>query len=401
MISVPPVKYETHKWVAHNDGMTSQTKLRNATGKYQSSIPSEIAKLDFHIAANLAADIEEATSELTRFDSHAAATLGPASRALGPMSSILLRTESTSSSQIENLTVGARQLALAEIEQSISVNAKTVVGNVKAMEAALALADDIDESAILHIHAELVSRQQGWEKYAGKYREELVWIGHTAVSPIGAAFVACQSEYVPGAMHDLVEFMTRIDLPAIIQAAIAHAQFETIHPFADGNGRTGRAIVHSLLRYRNIVTSTTAPVSAGLLKQTGQYFDSLRSYREGDATPIVERFVSASLFAAWSGTKLVDSLAEQLELSKQKMVGLTARSSAWTVLPYLVSQPVINSSALIKHFGMNEMAAQRALNSLSECGVLEEKTGKQRNRVWQHSGILAVLDDYAESLRRQ
>ncbi|WP_242503991.1 Fic/DOC family N-terminal domain-containing protein [Promicromonospora panici] len=90
------------------------------------------------------------------------------------MSSILLRTESTSSSQIENLTVGAVQLALAELDQSNSDNAMVVMANVRAMEAALALADKLDEDAILAMQAELLSRQRGWEEHAGNYRKGLV-----------------------------------------------------------------------------------------------------------------------------------------------------------------------------------------------------------------------------------
>jgi len=96
---------------------------------------------------DLASDLEDATHTLVTFDSHAASTLGPESPALGPMSAVLLRTESSTSSQIENLTAGARQLALAELNESKSLNAKMIIANVRALEAALSLADQLDESS--------------------------------------------------------------------------------------------------------------------------------------------------------------------------------------------------------------------------------------------------------------
>jgi Fic family protein len=194
--------------------------------------------------------------------------------------------------------------------------------------------------------------------------------------------------------------MQRDDLPVIVQAALAHAQFETIHPFADGNGRTGRAIVHALLRGKGLVKTTTAPVSAGLLRQTTRYFEALDSYRRGDGRPIIERFCDASRFAADSGTRLVDQLGDQVRQAHEKMAGVRSSSLAWHVIPHLVANPVMNARLLIDRFGMRQDGAQRALATLTELAVVEERTGMRRNRVWQHPGILAVLDNYAAGLRR-
>lgn len=401
-VPIPAVGHEDHIWIAESDGMTSRGAMAAASGPYQSAVTPPIADLSPALPADLAADVEEAAAALSRFDSYAKSTLGADSPTLGPMSSILLRTESTSSSQIENLTVGASQLALAEIGQSTSENARTVVGNVRAMEAALALADRLDEDAILEMQAQLVSRQHGWEAHAGRYRDLLVWVGTSAVTPRGASHVAPQPELVPAAMDDLVRFMRRDDLPVIVQAAIAHAQFETIHPFSDGNGRTGRALVHGLLRGKGIVVNTTAPVSAGLLKNTEAYFEALSAYRRGDARPIVERFADASRFAANSGARLVDDLATELDQSRAKMKGaVRPQAASWRLLPHLVAHPVLNAALVKERLGVDDKTAQRALAQLTDAGVVEERTGMQRNRIWQHGGILRVLDVYAQALRRQ
>lgn len=400
MLQVPAFQDEDEYWVAESDGMTSRARLAAASGPYRSAVPSRIADWTPEVPAGLAADTEEAAAALSRFDDHARAVLGESSPSLGPMSSILLRTESTSSSQIENLTVGARQLALAELDRSASSNARTVVANVHAMEAALALADNLDTAAVLEMHRALWSGQQGWEGHAGRWRDQPVWIGTSSVSPRGASPVAPQPEHVPDAMQDLMSFVRRDDLPVVVQAAVAHAQFENIHPFSDGNGRTGRALVHAMLRGKGLVTSTTAPVSSGLLKDTDGYFQTLSAYRDGNARPIVEQFSAASRFAATAGTRLIDDLAAQLESSRDRMSGLRPQASAWKVLPLLLSHPVINANFLSSQLGMGAQSAQNALGQLVEAGVLEERTGLRRNRVWQHPGILGVLDHFAQSLIR-
>ena len=399
---VPPVSFETHYWVAENDGTASRHVMAASSGEYASTIPPRIADLVVNLPGDLAADAEEAAAELARFDSHARARLGADSPVLGPMSAILLRTESASSSQIENLTVGARQLALAEIGQSTSGNAAEVTANVRTMEAALRLADRLDEQAILAMHRELLQNVSGWAKHAGRYRDQLVWVGSSSISPLGASHVGPQAELIAPAMADLAGYMRREDVPILVQAAVAHAHFETIHPFVDGNGRTGRALVQAIIRAKGLVTSTTPPVSAGLLTDTAGYFDALGAYRAGDARPIIERFAAASRFAGHSGARLVDDLAGQVEAGAEalRMTRLRPQAVGWRVLPHLVAQPVVNARYLIDRFAMSDQSAQRALAQLSEAGVLTERTGLKRSRIWQHSGILAVLDNYAAGLRR-
>lgn len=401
-VVVPAPGYEQHVWQSEPDGMTSRARVRAVSGEYSSALASPITDIVLDLPTDLTADAEEATAALARFDLYAHSTLGADSPTLGPMASVLLRTESTSSSQIENLTVGARQLALAEIDQTTSQNARTVVGNVRAMEAALRLADRLDVDAVLAMQRELLTAQRGWDEHAGVLRTSLVWVGTSRISPRGASFVAPQAEHVPAAMSDLVAFLRRDDLPVLVQAAIAHAQFETIHPFADGNGRTGRALVQAILGAKGVLTSTTAPVSAGLLRDTAAYVQALTDYRAGDARPIIERFAEASRFAASSGAVLVDDLDEQITRARAALrdAGVRSHATAYAVLPHLVAHPVINAAFLTDHLGLADNTAQRALAQLAEVGVLSECTGARRNRVWQHAGIIDVLDLYAQTLRR-
>ncbi len=316
------------------------------------------------------------------------------------MTAILLRAESVSSSQIEQLTTSAQQLALAEIDEGDKANALTVIGNVRAMEAALQLADDVSERSILAMHKALMLHQAGFpSEEAGRFRTEQVWIGKGEAGSRLAGFAAPHQDRVPGAIGDLVRFVQRQDVPVLVQVAVAHAQFETIHPFPDGNGRTGRALAQSILRNKDFVGSTAVPISAGLLVDVPRYFDALRSFRGGDAGPIIRVFAGASRIAATTGMQLVDDLVDQLDDSRSKMAGIRADAAAWRILPHLVSQPAVNVKYLKNSLGLGEMSALRALDSLTDRNVLTETTGRSRGRVWQHRGILEALDAYASVIR--
>lgn len=208
----------------------------------------------------------------------------------------------------ENLTSGAKSIALAELGSKDKRRATEIGGNAAAMVAALALADRLDEQAILAMHAALLWDVQ--PEIAGRWRAEQVWIGGDSFEPNGAAFIPPHPDQVPALMADLVKFTRRADRPLLSQAAIADAQFETIHPFPDGNGRTGRALIHAMLRAHRLTRNVTVPVSAGLLTDTNGYFDALTAYREGDPAPIVERLANASFAAAANGRQLVLDLRE-------------------------------------------------------------------------------------------
>ncbi|WP_420179637.1 Fic family protein [Paenarthrobacter sp. TA1.8] len=400
-IPITPVSFETLDWKPQAPEMFSRAEVVRQTGPYEAAVTASIAGWTPSISGEIFADVEDATRQLVDFDKHAQQTLGTNNPALGPMTAILLRTESASSSQIEQLTTSAKHLALAEINEGDKANALTVLGNVHAMEAALQLADDITEATILSMHEALMIHQRGFDPLdAGRFREEAVWIGRGEAGPRLADFVAPHHDRIRGAIKDLIGFVDRQDLPVLVQVAVSHAQFETIHPFPDGNGRTGRALAQSILRNKGLVGSTAVPLSAGLLVHTERYFEALGSFRAGDAGPIVREFAQASRVAATTGSGLVDNLVEQLEESRAKMTGLRSDAAAWKVLPTLIGQPAVNSKYLMSKLGLGEMAAQRALDALTDRGVLVETSGRGRNRVWQHPGVFEVLDGYAAQIRR-
>jgi Fic family protein len=337
------------------------------------------------LPSDVVALAEEASVDIARFD----AELGGE---VAPFASVLLRSESASSSKIENLTSGAKAIALAELGSTEKRNATEIVGNVAAMKAALDLADRLDNDAILAMHRALIGGHD--PSIAGRWRDEQVWIGGDSFGPHGAEFIAPHHKQVPALIDDLVAFTGRTDLPLLSQAAIAHAQFETIHPFADGNGRTGRALIHAMLHGHGLTRNVTVPVSAGLLVDTSSYFQSLNAYREGNPASIVEKLAEASLAAVTNGRQLVVELRGIRENWNQQ-IRARRDASAWRLADVLIRQPVVDASTVAAELKTTTKNILRAVDPLVEAGVLTEFTGFARNRMWQSREVLAALDAFA------
>lgn len=207
-------------------------------------------------------------------------------------------------------------------------------------------------------------------------------------------------EIIPEATDDLIAFTRRADVPTLPQIAVGHAQFETIHPFTDGNGRTGRALVQSMLRNKGVTRHVTVPVSAGLLTDTGAYFAALTSYRDGDAVPIVDCFTRATVRALANGRQLVADLRDIRE-RWNGMVTARSDSAVWRVAELLTRRPVVNAALLAQELGIDSTNAHRYLNPLAEAGILTESTNGPRHRVWRSPEVLAALDAFAERAGRR
>lgn len=390
------VRYETYPWELRADVYMSKNQRRLHDGPYQAAVTLEIADLNPPVSAAVAADADEAGREITRFDEYVNHTFGDAE--IAPLRSVLLRSESSASSQIENLTVGARQLALAEIGEQSSANATIVAGNVQAMKAAVDLAEQNTSESILAMHAAVLGDAD--PDNAGKWRTQQVWIGGSAYGPHNATFVPPHHSHIEEAIADLVAFTGRLDVLPMIQAAVAHAQFETIHPFTDGNGRTGRALLHALLQRRGLTTRATVPISAGLLADTGAYFQALTAYQNGNVDSIVRRVAGASHTAITNGRALIDRLAEMRE-DWTGRIKARRDAAVWRLRDLAISQPVLSNAVVADRLGVGWLAAQAAIDTLVDVGVLRASKSARRNRVWQADEVLAELEAFAERAGRR
>ncbi|UGU31403.1 Fic family protein [Mycolicibacterium smegmatis] len=387
--------YETLTWDAPVEAGYGLADLRAAqrqAGEYEAAIPASIAELAVSLPAAVLADAEEASNEITRFD----AELG---EEIAPFAAVLLRSESAASSNIENLTASARAIAEAEaLGDTSRRNAALIVSNTEAMKAAVALADRLDDKAILAMHAALMHHSAPVS--AGNWRTEQVWIGGGNFGPRGADYIAPHHTRVPGAIEDLLAFTRRADVPSLPQIAIAHAQFETIHPFTDGNGRTGRALIQAMLRHKRLTRQITVPVSAGLLTDTDAYFGALGSYRDGDPAPIVERLSEASLLAVANGRRLVTDL-RSIRAEWDTRIAARRDSAVHRVADLLIQHPVFNAQLLQRELGITTGNARRYVDPLTAAGIIAEFTDRARNRAWRAPEVLSALDAFAARAGRR
>ncbi|WP_026851048.1 Fic family protein [Glaciibacter superstes] len=387
----PAIGYEAHPWVRTGDEVASRRALLQARGDYHAAVPRFIAAVPVGLAAETIALADDASQELARFDAEAGTIAAP-------FASILLRSESASSSEVENLTSSAKQVALAEIGESRSGNARLVVANVNAMKAAIALSDRLDEESILAMHDALL--RDTAPEYVGHWRDQQVWIGGGSISPHAATFVPPHQDRVPDLMADVVSFARRTDVPVLAQAAIAHAQFETIHPFPDGNGRTGRALLQGMLRHGRLTRNVTVPVSAGFLRDTDGYFSALTEYRAGRPDPIVIAVAEASFAAVQNGRALVGDIQAAAKRWDSQIIA-RSDSSVHLVKQHLLRQPVVNTKTVAAELEISEVAAQSAIDRLVDAEVLTKISAGRRNRIWQAPEILAALDAFGARARRR
>lgn len=387
-LSWPVVGFEELVEKAEPSGDISHRMNLAARAPFQSAIPAKIARQSLVLESGLVSELEDVLTELVKFDREVASVVAP-------FSSLLLRTESAASSEVERLTASAKALGLAELGAKSSNNAEHVVDNVRAMQAAISLSDQLSTDSIIEMHSALLGRTR--PEICGNFRDRTVWIGGSA--PSLAHYVAPRAELVPSLMEDLSVFAHRSDLPLLAQIAITHAQFETIHPFVDGNGRTGRALVHGLLKRFGIVESSTVPISAGLLADTGKYFKALDRYREGDPLPIIAVFADASRTAISSGRKLaIELLAIQKRWGE---VTLRAGSTADSLRTFLFQQPVVNAARVSEALGVSVPSANRGIDQAVAAGILSAASSNRRNRIFVAQEVIDAMERFAASARRR
>jgi Fic family protein len=389
--SWPAIGHEIYSWTSsYAVGAAPRAGLARHRGPYRAAVPPSIAHQQVALSTETLAAADDAANEVSRFD----AELGGE---IAPFSVVLLRSESAASSQIENLTASARAISEAELGTGLQLNAAQVVGNVAAMSAALALSDRVTAQAILGMQAALVERTE--PEIAGSWRTEQVWIGGSDLGPHEADFVPPHHRRVPRAVDDLIRFVEREDVPVLAHVALAHAQFETIHPFVDGNGRTGRALVHAMLRGKGLTRNVTVPLSAGLLVDTQRYFAALTAYRAGEPEDIVLRFVDAAFAAVSNGRRLVDDLRATRD-GWQQRVHARRDAATWRVADLLLRHPVVNVGFVAEELQMAPQNVYRALAPLEHAGVLRPSPG-HRDRVWYAVEVLDAVDAFAARAGRR
>jgi Fic family protein len=357
-------------------------------------VPDPIAEWDPLLTSATAALIAEADAEVQALDRQA-----PHLPGLEAMSRQLLRQESVGSSRIEGLVVGQRRLARAGAGVGRDAIANEVVGNVRAMELAIRCAAEprpFTRDDLLAIHRTLFEGTRD-AHIGGVIRQEQNWIGRSAASPAGAEFVPPPPEEVGALLDDLVAFIDREDLPVTSQAAIAHAQFETIHPFLDGNGRTGRCLIHVVHRRRDLTRNVVPPVSLVLATHAGDYIRGLTTYRTGDLKEWLLLFAAATVKGVDRAYDLARRIAALRAAWLERLGQPRSDASSRALVEHLLAEPVLSVARAAALADVSETAAARAIAALEAAEIVVAP--RQRwGRRWEAPEVFSLLDAFEREL---
>lgn len=379
----PSVAYETCAWERDSDELAfiPKSRRRKILPTYEAALPAKISQLTVNLSPEIQRRIADVEVAVTRFDEAQNARDWN-------LPALLLRSESSSSSQIERLTSSVRNVALAELSDKAPTNALLIAGNVAAMREALRQSGPVSIDSICSIHDVLMAETSEWEGL----RDEQVWIGGTPYSPHGASFVPPHASRVPDYINDLIEFGVREDVPPVAKEAIFHAQFETIHPFTDGNGRTGRALVHRMLANDEVLMHSTLPVSAGLLHDVERYMKALDAYHVGKIEPIIACFADALELAVVIGLRIADDV--DAVLSAWRASNTDRAGSASHGLPeLLVEQPVVNAAYVANRLTITDRAARTLIEIACERGILSKMGNAKRGAYYQADELIGILEE--------
>jgi Fic family protein len=352
--------------------------------------PPAIARASFDLAGTTIRRTEQAAAAVRRAGDRASGTLEVAGR-------LLLRAEGLASSAIEGLRATAADVALAEAagpDAEADAIAAWVADNLAVVTAALAEPGRVTVKRLLAWHTRLMRHAQGIDDaHVGAWRDRIGWVG--GPNPVLAAHVGARPDAVDALMKDLVTFCNRDDLDPVTHAAVAHAQFETIHPFADGNGRIGRILVGVVLAHRLQVTYPP-PVSLEFARDVGGYQSGLTLYRQGNVDAWVAWFADAVANASARTLTVLDAVAELEARWAGATATLRADSAARRLLTLLPAHPVLSADTVNDLLGVSGPAARAALTALADAGVVNEiepiarGAGRPR-RWWVADDLLALI----------
>lgn len=389
----PAHESETVPWSQATRGGAREDRMLR---EIEASIPPFIADLEYSPAPALFAAATDAQSVITRLD----AGVGPE---MQPLAQLLTRTEAVSSSKIEGIQASFDDYARAAAGVKANANATSMVA------AGLALTQLIEHTGtrgelrladVLDAHRVLMRDDPTDGRYAGQLRTVQNWIGGSDFSPRGAVHVPPIPGRVEELMNDLVRFANRDDLPALPQAAIVHAQFESIHPFTDGNGRIGRALINAVLRRRNVTQNLVLPVATAMVANRKRYFDLVNAYRTGAVDPFVSLLITAARIAAEesavTGRHLSALPAKWATLTKPR-----SGSAAAAILQALPTHPVMSATLAEQIAGGPTSSVYSALDRLEADGIIHEVTGRTRNRAYVASAIMDELADLETRIERR
>jgi Fic family protein len=315
-----------------------------------------------------------------------------------------VRKEALVSSQIEGTQSSLSDLLLFENDENPGVpvdDVEEVSNYIAALNHGLGRMKKgfpLSTRLIREMHKILLRGVRGANKASGEFRRSQNWIG--GIRPGKARFVPPPPEMVDDLMSDLEKFAHDEDqkLPALVKAALIHVQFETIHPFLDGNGRVGRLLITLLLCHDGVIPQPLLYLSLYLKKNRARYYELLQHVREtGDWETWINFFLTGVDETARQAADTVARLLQLFQADRDRIYALgRAAGSAPRVHEFMQRQPVVTAARLVTALGLSKPTANAALSQLVKLGVAEEITGQTRSRIYSYPAHLRILGEGTE-----
>jgi Fic family protein len=365
-------------------------------GRYEAFVPDVVADYE--------PELDNATHALAERAGLAVRELNEDSEGLLSLEGLgrqLLRSEALASSQIEGLNISHRKLAAADLaDQDGHYKAREILGNIRALELATELganAKEIDVEAITEIHRAMAIVPP-LDRIAGELREEASWIGGN--SPPEAEFVGPPWQEVRPLLEDLCDFVNRDDISPVVQAAIAHAQFETIHPFGDGNGRVGRCLIQVIFRRRGLSPRNVPPVSIVLGANKDAYIAGLEGFRDDKVDGWVRQFARAVETAADQARSFSESVARVQEEWRGNLGKVRRDAAVLSVIELLPKFPIVTAAVAESEIGRSRPVTIEALDRLRSIGALTRHSNQKKGDSWEAKDLFRLLDEFEKAVRR-
>jgi len=395
-------------WQSHLDVGVSRRDRQPCT--YEAYVPDALVGRAIRLDGDVVADVTEAEAAITRLNRDAATLVDTEA-----LARLLLRAEAVASSRIEGLEVGGRRLLRAEAARALGddprdVTADEVLGNIETMVWSMQTAAGAEEVSVEHLlemHRRLLASTR-LAAHAGQIRTQQNWIGGSGYNPCSAAFVPPPPEMLPSLLDDLCAFCNDDSLSPLVQAALAHAQFETIHPFVDGNGRTGRALIHLLLRRRGLAPRVVPPISLILATWSKDYVGGLTATRYRGAANSTAAHDGLNqwigLFAAASRRAVKDAgdfedRIHAIQAAWRKRLGrVRANSTVDLMIRGLPGAPILTGKSATALTGRSFQAVNQAMARLTDAKVVSQVSVGRRNRAFEAPEVIRAFADLERQL---
>lgn len=358
-------------------------------GEITVSVPPTIAHRELALDSLLVSRLESTMREIANLDRIHGVDLAA-------LNTLLVRTESVASSKIEHIEANMDDYARALHGAKSNPSAVSMVAATAALDGLVRDAGRngrLELEGVLSAHRALMRDDANEAGYGGRLRDMQNWIGGSDHSPRSAVYVPPPPDLVAPLIDDLLVFANRDDLPVMVQAAVVHAQFESIHPFTDGNGRIGRALINAVLRLRGATSQVVVPLASALVVRRDHYFELLDTYRSGDIGPLIEAFAGGARIAAAESLVTAQRL-RQLPTEWAEMVGAPRQgSAAKALISLLPTHPILTADDACELIDASRSSVFAAVERLQAAGILRPLTNRRRDRVWGAGSILDELDD--------